>query len=54
LLGALDTPDGGQVRLDGHDLFRLTPAELARVRNRAIRFIFQFHYLLGDFDAERT
>jgi lipoprotein-releasing system ATP-binding protein len=54
LLGALDTPDGGQVRLNGHDLFRLAPAELARVRNRAIGFIFQFHYLLGDFDAEEN
>jgi lipoprotein-releasing system ATP-binding protein len=32
----------------------LAPAELARVRNRAIGFIFQFHYLLGDFDAEEN
>jgi lipoprotein-releasing system ATP-binding protein len=54
LLGALDTPDGGEVRLNGHDLFRLSPAELARVRNRAMGFIFQFHYLLGDFDAEEN
>src|SRR6185436_6775932 len=54
LLGALDTPDGGEVRLDGHDLFRLPAPELARVRNRAIGFVFQFHYLLGDFDAEEN
>jgi lipoprotein-releasing system ATP-binding protein len=54
LLGALDTPDGGEVRLDGHNLFRLPAPELARVRNRAIGFVFQFHYLLGDFDAEEN
>jgi lipoprotein-releasing system ATP-binding protein len=54
LLGALDTPDGGEVRLDGRNLFELAGPELARVRNRAIGFVFQFHYLLGDFDAEEN
>ena len=54
LLGALDRPDGGSVRLGGHDLFTLPSAELAHLRNRAIGFVFQFHYLLGDFDAEEN
>jgi len=51
LLAALDTPDEGTIRLEGRDLQRLPPRELARVRNRSIGFVFQFHYLLGDFDA---
>jgi lipoprotein-releasing system ATP-binding protein len=42
------------VLLRGRNLFALAPAELARVRNRAIGFVFQFHYLLGDFDAEEN
>jgi lipoprotein-releasing system ATP-binding protein len=54
LLGALDRPDHGEVLLRGRNLFALAPAELARVRNRAIGFVFQFHYLLGDFDAEEN
>lgn len=51
LLGALDQPDAGSVRIGDDDLFTLTPRELARVRNRKVGFVFQFHHLLGDFDA---
>jgi len=51
ILGALDRPDGGEVELDGKPLFALGPRELARVRCRTMGFVFQFHHLLGDFDA---
>jgi lipoprotein-releasing system ATP-binding protein len=51
ILGALDRPTEGKVFLDGQDLFALTEAELAAVRNREIGFIFQFHHLLPDFTA---
>ena len=51
LLGALDTPDAGTVRLEGQDLFSMQPTALAALRNRSIGFVFQFHHLLGDFDA---
>jgi len=51
LLGALDTPDGGAVMLGGQSLYELPAAELSRLRNRAIGFVFQFHHLLPDFDA---
>jgi lipoprotein-releasing system ATP-binding protein len=54
LLGALDRPDAGKVLLEGRDLYALPPNELARTRNRCIGFVFQFHYLLGDFDAEEN
>ena len=51
LLGALDRPDAGRVRLQGQDLYSLDDAELARCRNRLVAFVFQFHHLFGDFDA---
>ncbi len=51
ILGALDRPDAGEVELDGEPLFALSGRELARVRCTSIGFVFQFHHLLGDFDA---
>ena len=51
LLSGLDNPDSGRVFLDGHDLFALDAAKLAAVRNQSIGFVFQFHHLMGDFDA---
>ena len=51
LLGALDRPDSGDVRLNGRSLFGLDAAELSLTRNQAFGFVFQFHHLLGDFDA---
>jgi lipoprotein-releasing system ATP-binding protein len=51
ILGALDRPTSGQVRLDGADLFSLSDRQLARVRNRTLGFVFQFHHLLPDFSA---
>ena len=46
LLGALDKPSTGSIRIDGTALDTLDPAAAARFRNRAIGFIFQLHYLL--------
>jgi lipoprotein-releasing system ATP-binding protein len=51
LLGALDTPTSGQVRLDGLLYGEQTAAALAAVRNRKIGFVFQFHHLLREFSA---
>ncbi|MBD0326280.1 MAG: ABC transporter ATP-binding protein, partial [Pyrinomonadaceae bacterium] len=46
ILGALEPPTAGSVRLDGHDPFQLKERELAAFRNREIGFIFQDHCLL--------
>lgn len=46
ILGTLDRPDAGSIRLDGVDLVGLDEAGLARVRNRQIGFVFQSHHLL--------
>ena len=51
LLGALDAPSGGTVRLDGHAYAERTPDQLAVIRNQKIGFVFQFHHLLREFTA---
>jgi lipoprotein-releasing system ATP-binding protein len=51
LLGGLDTPTGGQIRIDGTPIERLNAVQLGRLRNRALGFIYQFHHLLPEFTA---
>lgn len=51
IIGTLDKPSSGQVRIDGTDVFALSERELAEFRNRHIGFIFQFHQLLPEFTA---
>ena len=46
ILGTLDTPTAGRVRLDGADPFELDERGLAAFRNRRIGFVFQDHTLL--------
>ncbi len=48
LLGLLDTPSGGSYLLDGAPVASLSASERARIRNRAIGFIFQAFNLIGD------
>jgi lipoprotein-releasing system ATP-binding protein len=51
ILGTLDHPDQGQVRLEETELTALQGSRLAAFRNRHIGFIFQFHHLLPEFSA---
>ncbi len=51
LLGGLDRPTSGQVRLDGRDLAWLSDAELTRVRAHAIGFVFQTFNLVPTLSA---
>jgi lipoprotein-releasing system ATP-binding protein len=51
LLGALDTPTGGTVRLAGRPYEEESAEDLAEVRNRKLGFVFQFHHLLREFTA---
>ena len=51
LLGGLDTPTGGQIRIDGAPIERLNAVQLGRLRNRALGFVYQFHHLLPEFTA---
>jgi len=51
ILGTLDRPDSGDVRLANQDVFALNDKQLARFRNEKIGFVFQFNNLLPEFTA---
>jgi putative ABC transport system ATP-binding protein len=49
--GLLDTFDAGTYTLDGQDVSRLSDAEMSRIRNEKIGFIFQSFNLIPDLDV---
>ena len=51
VLGTLDSPDSGEVLIRGKNPFVVHEKELNEIRNRDLGFVFQFHYLLPEFDA---
>jgi len=51
ILGALDKPDKGTVRVDDKDLSKLTAAQLNRFRNKMVGFVFQFYHLLDELNV---
>ncbi len=51
ILGGLDKPTRGEVFIGNTNLRSKTERELARLRNKKIGFVFQFHYLLDNFTA---
>lgn len=51
ILGTLDHPTEGTIRFQGEDVFEKSGPELARLRNRFLGFVFQFHNLLPEFTA---
>lgn len=51
ILGGLDKPTAGEVKVCGHQLERLNDTAASQYRNKEVGFIFQFHYLLEEFDA---
>ena len=51
LLGGIDRPDRGIVRLEGHEVSSLSARELALVRRRRLGFMLQFFSLLPTLNA---
>jgi lipoprotein-releasing system ATP-binding protein len=51
LLGGLDAPTGGDIRLMGQNIATINEEERCRLRNRSLGFIYQFHHLLPEFSA---
>ncbi|MCK6375673.1 MAG: lipoprotein-releasing ABC transporter ATP-binding protein LolD [Zoogloea sp.] len=51
LLGGLDVPSAGEVKLLGRDFSTISDAERGRLRNESLGFIYQFHHLLAEFSA---
>ena len=51
LLGALDKPDKGSVRIRDTEVFSLAAGKQARFRNQQLGFVFQSHHLLPEFSA---
>jgi lipoprotein-releasing system ATP-binding protein len=51
MLGTLDQPDSGTLKIADIEVSRLKGKELANFRNKHIGFVFQFHQLLPEFTA---
>lgn len=51
ILGGLDHPDEGSVRIAGVDLASLNAHALGQLRNHKLGFVYQFHHLLAEFSA---
>lgn len=51
MIGLLDTPSSGRIFLKGIDVSQASPDERARLRNRELGFVFQYHHLIPEFSA---
>jgi lipoprotein-releasing system ATP-binding protein len=54
ILSTMDTDYEGELRINGDDLSKKTDANLAKIRNQHIGFVFQFHYLLSEYNVLRN
>lgn len=51
IAGLLDTPDAGELWIDGRPIARMSDARRTAARRRSLGFVYQFHHLLPEFTA---
>lgn len=51
LLGGLDTPNSGEITIQGRKLSTLSAKKRGDLRNKYLGFVYQFHHLLPEFSA---
>jgi lipoprotein-releasing system ATP-binding protein len=51
LLGGLDAPTAGDIRIMGQNIATINEEERCQLRNQSLGFIYQFHHLLPEFSA---
>ncbi len=51
IIGTLERPDAGRLFLFGQDVMSMKQNAIAKLRNQKMGFVFQFHYLLPEFNA---
>jgi len=54
LLGGLDLPSHGEVIMAGKNMAQLGESQKCRLRNAQLGFVYQFHHLLPEFDAQEN
>ncbi len=54
LMGGLDTPDSGDILVDGASLLKFSRKEQTRYRNQRVGFVFQFHYLMPELNVREN
>lgn len=54
ILGGLDRPSSGSVKVNGRDLYDLSDSERTALRNEVFGFVYQFHHLLPEFTAQEN
>ncbi len=51
VLGGLDAPTSGEIKILGQDIAHINEEDRCRLRNSSLGFIYQFHHLLPEFSA---
>tara|TARA_R110000824_G_scaffold288508_3_gene476721 strand:- start:41319 stop:42008 length:690 start_codon:yes stop_codon:yes gene_type:complete len=54
ILGGLDKPSSGTVKINGQDVHQLNHKAQDQLRNKTLGFVYQFHHLLGEFTAQEN
>jgi len=51
IMGLLDQPSDGEIKIKGETLSKISDKQASRLRNRFFGFVYQFHHLINEFSA---